>query len=229
MTAKYWNLLFQCFFLLFTLPASSLPEQEPKGNVVLIHGIMDVRGAGWGRMGTLLEQDGNTVLNFYYDSYLKATSISEAAETLSGFIENSIPPCRSLSLVCHSQGGLIAEWYCLNLDESEQVKRLITLSTPFYGNLFDYRMGSQFVSHALNNEQYQRVKKNPSFSGLFYPSSFTPVFPDYVKITDIIDLENGYKISYFQSSSSEPVTIYKDDQEFILLPGQMTYILKKVE
>jgi triacylglycerol lipase len=126
---KPQGLLFSALLVWLLFAISAKAE-----TVILIHGYMDV-GSWWDKLPGLLEKDGYRVIAASYDSFRVSCCVTNEAKRLAERIENEVPRGEDVTLIGHSQGGLIAEWYVYYLAGWKRVKRVISLSTPFNGSI----------------------------------------------------------------------------------------------
>lgn len=128
-------------FLFFFFSSLALAQCETRNHVFLIHGI----GGGKGTFGSLeriLNSQNPCVQarSFEYDTGSKFTP-HEFAKDFHKYVmslRNVIQSQDKISLIMHSQGGLVGTLWLKNMlqDKSDMIKHVdafITLSTPFWG------------------------------------------------------------------------------------------------
>lgn len=128
--------------------AAALPEATPHV-VVLVHGLcMSDLGWAWDGHdhGVALERDTDlTAVHLHYNTGRHiSTNGREFAALLDGLVDAWPVPVRSLSLLCHSMGGLVARSACLAAEEAglawpQKLRRIVFLATPHHGSPLERR------------------------------------------------------------------------------------------
>jgi len=126
--------------------AQSSPTLDPSRDIILVHGLFGDAVDTWKEMRARLNSEGMHVaaIDFEADPITNSNEapIEQQAQALAALIRkstvDSVTPAGSVSLVCHSLGGLAARYY---LEHSELwpspkycgVSKLIMLGTPNWG------------------------------------------------------------------------------------------------
>lgn len=113
--------------------------------VMLIHGF----GATRRTLSILekrLQQDGYSTFTIHLGGLFN-TFNTDSIEELACFIEKKVERLyrkykfrSKLSIIAHSKGGLISQYYIKKLSGAERVKKLITLGSPHNGSLWAFLM-----------------------------------------------------------------------------------------
>ncbi|HEX8385132.1 MAG TPA: hypothetical protein VF576_03055 [Rubricoccaceae bacterium] len=128
--------------------AAALPHATPHV-LVLAHGLC-MSDLQWERdghdHGAALERDvGLTAVHLHYNTGQHvSTNGREFAALLEALVDAWPVPVRSLSLLCHSMGGLVARSACLAADEAglawpRRLRRIVFLGTPHHGSPVERR------------------------------------------------------------------------------------------
>ncbi len=101
-------------------------------DMVFIHGLADITKQ-WHRTRPFFEAFGLRVHYFEYPTLSNDLDIPLIARSLEPFISDAVGTSSYL-ILAHSQGGLIAEWFDRFIG-SKQLKRIVTIGTPYQGNM----------------------------------------------------------------------------------------------
>ncbi|MBN8218845.1 MAG: alpha/beta fold hydrolase, partial [Spirochaetes bacterium] len=118
------------FFPFLALWAGLAPA-EP---LVLIHGLGDRYGFFWGLAAPLFTKAGNPTFSFVYNREGEGMTVPSVARELGLFLATNLRRGEQATLVCHSMGGLVAEHYLYFGPSPSNVRRVITLGTPWQGS-----------------------------------------------------------------------------------------------
>ncbi|HEY4408586.1 MAG TPA: alpha/beta fold hydrolase, partial [Acidimicrobiia bacterium] len=112
--------------------SSSAPAPPPRQPVVLLHGTFGM--TSWGVIEGALSAAGYAVYPFDYGN-AGTDEIGRSAGTLAGFVDDVLlrSGAKRVSIIGHSQGGLVARYYVKYLGGSEHVDDLIGLSPSNHG------------------------------------------------------------------------------------------------
>ena len=143
--------------------SSCAPSPAHPEPVVLLHGTFGV--TSWGAMANTLSGDGYCVFPFDYGNG-GTDEIGRSAAQLSAFVDDVLrrTGAARVSIVGHSQAGLMARYYVKFLGGSGRVDDLIALSPPNHGTkslvnfpvpvtltgcdaCAEQRAGSSFLAH----------------------------------------------------------------------------------
>lgn len=100
--------------------------------IVFIHGVADITKS-WRRLAPLVENIGYSVDFFEYKTLDRQLNLTTIAQQLAEFIDRR--NYTDLVLMGHSQGGLVAEWYDHFLTQDRPIEKIITIATPYHGNI----------------------------------------------------------------------------------------------
>ncbi|CAN5365167.1 hypothetical protein BH11PSE11_BH11PSE11_20870 [soil metagenome] len=140
---------------MFALGAQSANAQEP---IVFVHGYAG-GNYNWDTMASRFTSSGypsSKLYRFSYNSYL--VSNETAASQLRSFINNvrAANGNAQVSVVAHSNGGLVTRWYTAKLGGASSVRRFVSLGTPHKGSdsayycyapiCYEMRPGSSFLN-----------------------------------------------------------------------------------
>lgn len=114
---------------------------DPK-HIVLIHGVADI-SKQWRRAKPFFESHGFVIHFYNYRTLENELDIPLIVGGLAEFILENIGSA-GYQIFAHSQGGLIAEWYDL-FKGDENLKRIVTIGTPFQGNTLPIRTPQSIV------------------------------------------------------------------------------------
>lgn len=113
-------------------------------HVVIIHGLADV-SKSWNRLKPMLSGKGFIPYFFEYPTFKNDLNIPKIASRLSEFVKQQIGSS-PFQIIAHSQGGLISEWYDA-FENSGSLKRVVTIATPFHGNMIPALAPRALVRH----------------------------------------------------------------------------------
>ena len=82
-------------------------------------------------------EEGKTLFLFDYDWRL---SVVDNAQRLAYYVDDRVPDDKTIDIVAHSMGGLIALTYALDNGGAPRIARLITAGTPWRGSVQVFRM-----------------------------------------------------------------------------------------
>lgn len=129
------GLLSALSFIAVTAPIAQ--AQEP---IVFIHGYTG-SNSNWNTMVNRFIASGYPASKLYRFSYNSYTVSNEtAASQLRTFINNVRANNNNVqvSVIAHSNGGLVTRWYKVKLGGSGSIRRFITLGTPHKGSTSAY-------------------------------------------------------------------------------------------
>ncbi|MEW2525606.1 alpha/beta fold hydrolase [Streptomyces sp. NPDC047071] len=123
---------------------SCKPSAEHPNPVVLVHGTGVNLGANWVTMGPTLANEGHCVYAFNYGMGSPfnfggrvggLTAIPQSAETMSAFVDKVLAStgAKKVSVVGHSQGGMMPNYYIKRLGGAKKVDRLVALAPTNHG------------------------------------------------------------------------------------------------
>lgn len=153
------NEMFAWFFTLFFAPFSLMKDKwtgkTSNKPILLIHGYCNYSSVWMFHIMHFLSADLGPV--YTVDLGYPFDSIENYAQKVRAKVEKILAETGSdeVSIVGHSMGGLVASYYALNVAPDNQVKKVITLGTPFSGTKLaifamgkcgkQMRRGSEFV------------------------------------------------------------------------------------
>jgi triacylglycerol lipase len=108
--------------------------------IIFIHGYA-MGNSSWDGMVNMFVQDGYPAGNLYRFGYSSLTiSDKTAASQLATFINNvrSKHGNKLVTIIAHSNGGLVTRWYRTQLGGAANMRRFITLGTPHAGTTSAY-------------------------------------------------------------------------------------------
>jgi len=115
--------------------------EQRRRTVVLVHGIWDTSRV-FARMRRWLEERGDRVLAVNLKPSDGSVGLDKLAEQLREFVERELTPAEPFDLVGFSMGGLVSRYYVQRLGGVDQVRRLITISSPHRGSYWAYTTGN---------------------------------------------------------------------------------------
>lgn len=159
------------FLFLVVLGTAEARECASRNHVFLIHGIGG-SARTFGVMDTYLNKANpcNVAVKFEYDTGNSKLSTKDFAKDFNAFIDytlakNGFNGSDKISLVMHSQGGLIGSFWLLNIRDARpdlysRIDSFITLSTPYFGSRIA-RLGKRilFSLAARENNPFSPVGK----------------------------------------------------------------------
>lgn len=161
------------------------PSDDTRGSavVVFIHGIRSSEKC-WDELVGLLKDDlrikGRFVLrrfgydasSFKVDPRLRIPQLEEVGRALGGFLESAELRGRQITLVGHSQGGLVILSYLSDMVsagrglELSRIRQAILIATPLLGSKF-FELVRVFLSRVIDNPQERELRVlNPNMSAI---------------------------------------------------------------
>lgn len=108
--------------------------------IIFIHGYA-MGNSSWDSMVNMFVQDGYPAGNLYRFGYASLTASDKtSASQLATFINNvrTKHGNKLVTVIAHSNGGLVTRWYHTQLGGAANMKRFITLGTPHAGTTSAY-------------------------------------------------------------------------------------------
>lgn len=131
-----------------------------KGNVILIHGLHE-RFIFLKKIGNLLNTKGFRV-HVLKDIHTNVIPVRQSVLVLEQFVKSK--DLQNIILVCHSKGGLVANYFFKTSKSANRVKKVITLATPYHGSLFAFPFDRDCVPNSeiiklinSNSEDNQKI------------------------------------------------------------------------
>lgn len=163
------NEFFSAFFTIFFAPLSFMGDKwvgKKTGRpILLIHGYCNYSAVWVYHILRFLSEDLGPVytvdLGYPFDSIENyAKKVEEKVKKIRSETQE-----KTVDLVCHSMGGLVASYYALNLAKDGEVGKVITMGTPFQGTkLARFGMGEcarQMRRDAeFNKKLYSQIEEN---------------------------------------------------------------------
>lgn len=112
--------------------------------VIFIHGFADITHR-WRRLAIFLQRHGVAVRFFEYPTLRNKPDVPGLAAALKQYVDSLGPD--PFTIVAHSQGGLIAEWFDLFFHD-HRLRTVITMGTPFHGSLLAAMPPKTWVEHS---------------------------------------------------------------------------------
>lgn len=141
--------------LLGTLTTSAMAQTEP---IVFVHGYSGST-SNFNTMVSRFTSDGYPSAKLYKFGY---NSLSNSNKTSADQLRNFVNTVRAnnanetVSIVAHSNGGLVSRWYRVKLSGASAMRRFVTLGTPHKGTqtayacyspaCYEMRPGSSFLN-----------------------------------------------------------------------------------
>jgi hypothetical protein len=138
--------------------------------------IIYIPGFGWHKFDYLLIKlflHNFKVCFFSYKRKLGQEKIENLAKQLNNFIKSlKLKKSEKVSIIAHSMGGLIAEYY-LKFIDNKKVDKLITLCSPFKGTPWAFLLDKKGIKEMkpnscflkkLNNKKLKNVKEESIYS-----------------------------------------------------------------
>lgn len=110
------------------------PRRKTQHTVVFMHGYMANRASFFPLHAYLRSVGVKQILSFNYQS---RSGIEGAAKDLREFLRKNVRGGK-IDLVCHSLGGLIAQFYIQELGGHRRIAKCISLGSPFQGTYNSY-------------------------------------------------------------------------------------------
>lgn len=202
-------------------------SKKAENSFILIHGLNSDRDI-WtdSFINKLKEKYSANVYTFEYptkiiDPLKKSEPYDIVANQLRYFINSN--QLKNVILICHSQGGLIAQTYISNNFYNNNVEKLILLGTPLMGSkLADYAQILPFASEHTKNLSHEnmdlvQLQKKISYYERYHPKTLTILGENDSATT----LENGYISFSFAKNYKVPLKhsdLYKFDKYQYLYP-----------
>lgn len=112
-------------------------------HIVFIHGVADI-SKQWHRSRSFFESHGFTMHFYDYKTLENNLDIPTIVSGLIEFIKEKVGT-GDYRILAHSQGGLIAEWFDFFRGD-KNLKRIVTIGTPFQGNTLPLIAPKSFMS-----------------------------------------------------------------------------------
>ncbi|MGA1622001.1 MAG: esterase/lipase family protein [Synechocystis sp.] len=107
--------------------------------VVLVHGIFDTM-AKFETMAAHLTAKGWSVHSLNLVPNDGRASLTQLAQQVADYIDQTFSPHQAIDLVGFSMGGLVTRYYLQRLAGIDRVKRYVTISAPNQGTLLGYSL-----------------------------------------------------------------------------------------
>jgi triacylglycerol lipase len=178
-------------------PGCRPPAQHPYP-VVLVPGTYGV--SSWSLIGPQLAQLGYCVYTFGY-GYNETADIATSAQQLGGFVDRLLARtgAKRVSIVGHSEGGVMPRYYIKFLGGSAKVANLVALAPPNHGTLNPATFGGALTGCVACAEQ----QAGSPFLANLNAGDETPGPVSYTVIATIYD---AVVIPYTSASLSGPST-----------------------
>ncbi|WP_412469668.1 MULTISPECIES: esterase/lipase family protein [unclassified Halobacteriovorax] len=221
------------FLFLFSINASatcSTSDSHKIHDVVFIHGIASNKGAFGHWAEYLKKYHPNECINshfFEYDTGNNKLNLEDFIQSFDSYMHKNFEHSNSkITIVAHSQGGLITMFWLKSMDEAQdpirhRVKNIMTMATPYYGAIIanlGYSLGT-FVLPILGKKELKNMKigskKVVETLEFFKSSHFKDIISDknFVTISatlapSIFDIEGDFAVAPFSSNPN-----IKNEQE----------------
>lgn len=189
--------LYLFFFFLFPLKTFASTYCVEKNFIFLLHGVAG-NGDTFGYLADYLEAQDPCyeVLSFEYQTGHPLKDVKAFAYDFHEFVEKSLLKKGAkvqdkISLIMHSQGGLVGSMWIKNLKEkahpyADQLDAFITLSTPFWGAPIA-SLGKRIFYSGLNYNPISPFGKAELNEMSFGSTTINRIYEDY---EDIFTLQN---------------------------------------
>jgi pimeloyl-ACP methyl ester carboxylesterase len=131
------------------------PSAAHPAPVVLVHGTLLDMASSWVTLSQKLTKQGYCVFALNYGK--RATrSMTQSGQELSQFVDRVLDATGApkVSLVGHSQGGLLARYYVKLLGGQDKVDDVVSLSATNHGSIVAFANGADYVGCRSCVEQY---------------------------------------------------------------------------
>lgn len=127
--------------------------------IIFIHGYA-MGNSSWDSMANWFTQDGYPATNLYRFGYSSLTiSDKTAASQLATFVTNvrAKHGNKPVTIIAHSNGGLVTRWYRTQLGGAAAMKRFITLGSPHAGTTSAYYCFSPACAEMRPNSTFLKT------------------------------------------------------------------------
>ncbi|MFG1483787.1 hypothetical protein ABMA79_04245 [Halobacteriovorax sp. HFRX-2_2] len=212
-----------------TSATCSTSDSHEIHDVVFIHGIASNKGAFGYWADYLKKYHPSECINshfFEYDTGNNKLNLEDFIQSFDAFMHERFKESHSrISIVAHSQGGLITMFWLRNMYQAQdpihfRVKNIMTMATPYYGAIIanlGYSLGT-FILPILGKKELKNMKigskKVIETMEYFKSREFFEMIADknYVTISatlapSIFDIEGDFAVA---PSSSNPNLVSED-------------------
>ncbi|MGD9853141.1 MAG: esterase/lipase family protein [Nitrospirales bacterium] len=159
-----------------TAPIRVSANTTKRKRIIFVHGFRSSAKGCWGPMINMLESDIEIVNNFEmhcfeYETFVvgskgKIPSLTKVAEDFASFLHalKIFSDNQEITLVAHSMGGLVIQYYLSKMLQEKQGERLkafrqvILFATPNFGSKFASGIRNNLLSGLINNPQEEALR-----------------------------------------------------------------------